>query len=774
MSRRLGQLAGLYALVMVLARLGRLIQSGPELPSWSLIVIASAVLGAIVWWLVSQTRASLFTALCLFAIGGLVVFLRVAVAHTLSYGIVPTADTMPALSETLEQALRLIRSGVPPVYPEPGIIAILALLLWALGGAFAHGLITGNLPPMILPAGIVYLQFAIFDRRQAGITWMALSGAGLALAVAAVALDRKEKVGRARDLSGRPKTHRSAPAAISMAALVAVLAVLTATSAMGLVSEYGNAPWRSGLGGPGFGSGGVVFDRFVDLRQRLLNPQNTLLFRATLGEGAPPGDQLYWRMETLDAFDGVSWRRSGSQIRNYEPGIPIGDQDHIYRGSSTEVLQRVFIAALSGQLVPTAGVPTAIHQIAEDDVLPARSFRVGRDASVYYSPGLVPDDNYQVETQFPLYQEDLGAVATGSDGQLTPMFAAAAEAGLFPPAATPTGEVVTPEDLGTYLALPDDLPSALRGIAIRETEGATTAFERGWMLQHWFRDSGGFTYSTEVTTGHGALVLADWLDDPESENHRTGYCEQFAASMAVLGRLLGIPSRVVWGFTPGTTVTVETENGPVDVIEVRDTNAHAWVEMWMDGFGWFRFDPTPRGEFQPESITAGFDPDQYLVDTPPSGIATPEEPGFIDDPPGFVDPALDTTPTGQVRWWILLLPLGAILMSLIPLAKRARRRRRLRRIREGDITAAWDEVVDRLGDMGEPVLASLTPLEFARATDVALLPLANGYSAAVYGGKNGAAQESDLVTVEWWIQRRYESSQRLKGALNPRSLIRRD
>jgi hypothetical protein len=128
---------------------------------------------------------------------------------------------------------------------------------------------------------------------------------------------------------------------------------------------------------------------------------------------------------------------------------------------------------------------------------------------------------------------------------------------------------------------------------------------------------------------------------------------------------------------------------------------------------------------------------------------------------------------GAPRWWLLLFPLAGLVAFAIPLVKRARRRRRLRRVRAGDITAAWDEIVDRLTDMGEPVTPSLTPLEFARATDLALLPLANGYSAAVYGDKNGTATEADLVTVEWWIQRRFDYSQRFRGAINPRSLLRR-
>ena len=771
MGRRLGRIAGLYVLVLVLARLTRLLQTAPELPRWDLILVAATLLGGVVWWLISQTSLKSIPSAYLFNLGGILVFLRVAVPGTLVYGVVPTADTLPVLQETMTIALRVIRSGVPPVYPEAGVIAVLALLLWLLGGLYAYGATTGHLTVMIVPAGVIYLQFAIFDRRQAGPMWMALAGLGLVLAIASVSLDRRHHVGRARDTKGQPKTHRSAPASLAMATMAAVLAVVTATSASGMVSEYGNVPWRSGFGGSGAGSGGVAVDRFADLRQRLQSRSNALLFQATLGRDSPHASQIYWRLEALDVFTGIGWRRGGSQIRNYEPGIALGDPDHAYQGTTVTVLQRVLVSRLAGELVPVAGIPTEIHEIDEDGFLSPRSFRMGRDATLYYPSGLLDDDQYQVAAEFPVYETDLGALATAANGELSPIFAAAAEAGEFiAEASPPADEITPPDDLEFFTRLPSDLPSQLLGIALRQTRGATTDFERAWMLQHWFRDSGDFDYSLNVSTGSGALDLAEWLDDPESENYRTGYCEQFAVSMAVLARQLGIPSRVIIGFTPGAATTVDG----VEVIQVRDTNLHAWVEMWMDGFGWVRFDPTPRGDFQPESLTAGFDPAEFIPEAAPPAVGVPEVPPDVMGGPGFVeDPDFAPAGSGGPRWWILIFPVVALFFSVIPLIKRLRRRRRLARLRNGDITAAWDEIIDRLADMGEPIDDSLTPLELARTTDSAMLPLAHGYSAAVYGGKRSGATEKDLITMEWWLQTRFDASRRLFGALNPKSLMDR-
>jgi transglutaminase-like putative cysteine protease len=174
-----------------------------------------------------------------------------------------------------------------------------------------------------------------------------------------------------------------------------------------------------------------------------------------------------------------------------------------------------------------------------------------------------------------------------------------------------------------------NLPSGIESRARALTFRAASDFERAFILEAWFRDSGEFTYSTRVSTGHDSLRLDDWLNDNTSPNFRTGYCEQFAAAMAVLVRTLEIPSRAVWGFTPGS---VENINGE-QIVTVRDRNAHAWVEVWLEPYGWVQFDPTPRGEQtdypeQPTSLTAGFDPAEHLTaEETPGSPSQPSTPG---------------------------------------------------------------------------------------------------------------------------------------------------
>ncbi len=74
---------------------------------------------------------------------------------------------------------------------------------------------------------------------------------------------------------------------------------------------------------------------------------------------------------------------------------------------------------------------------------------------------------------------------------------------------------------------------------------------------------------------------------------RRGYCEQFASSLAVMVRSLGIPARVATGYVPG-------EYNPfTGLYEVKASSAHAWVEVYFPGYGWSTFDPTPGFDSTP-------------------------------------------------------------------------------------------------------------------------------------------------------------------------------
>lgn len=768
----LGRVAGIAAFVLMIARLGRLLETGGEAPAWHLILVATAFLGGVIWWLVSQTTNSNRVALSLFTAAGVIVFLRIAVAQSLLLGFFPGPETFSALITELSESFDIFRFGVSPVFPSSGIIAFLALIMWAIGGLFVWGAGNGPAVAMSLPSIAMYLQFAVMDRQPAGRGWMMGAVTIFGLGIAAVANDQRTNAGRIRDKDGRPLPRRGGATSIAMAAVIAVTSIALVGSAASIVPEEGNAQWRTG-GGYGEGFGGISFNRLVGLQKRVISRSNAELFIATVDPNAPPPSQIYWRMETLDRYDGQSWLPTAESLARYTPSSAGGDPAHTYQGTTTSFTQRVRIEALRGPLAPTAGIATALQSDTED----INQFQVARDGALVIQSQLDEGMTYQVEATYPLERADIAALATGPDGELTPLFAEASRVGAYPVTATPSDrDSQRPADLDRYVELPDDLPAEIAGVARETTAGAQSDFERATLLQHWFRDSGSFTYSTEITPGHTELKLADWLTDETSVDYRTGYCEQFAASMAVLGRSLGIPSRVVWGFTPGEVIT---QSDGTNAIVVRDRNAHSWVEMWMDGFGWVKFDPTPRTDGAlPASYTAGFNPDEFVADAP-GGSQTVDQPGFIEDGPQLeID--LSDNPIGggngdgiNLSWWVWIIPVVVLAVFAIPIFKNVRRRRRLRTILKGDITAAWDEIVDQLTDLGINVPAHNTPIEFARSTDRSLVPLATAYGASIYGGYSGAGKMDDFLAAERWMKLKYEGGERMRARFNPSSLIKR-
>ena len=131
-----------------------------------------------------------------------------------------------------------------------------------------------------------------------------------------------------------------------------------------------------------------------------------------------------------------------------------------------------------------------------------------------------------------------------------------------------------------------NVPAAFRpltALARKVTASAATPYGKAIALQQWFTQRGGFSYSLNATEPANASGLSHFLTVS-----KRGYCQQFAFAMAVLARLLGIPSRVAVGFTSGTSTGIGTWT-------VRTSDAHAWPELYFQGAGWLRFEPTPAG-----------------------------------------------------------------------------------------------------------------------------------------------------------------------------------
>ena len=104
--------------------------------------------------------------------------------------------------------------------------------------------------------------------------------------------------------------------------------------------------------------------------------------------------------------------------------------------------------------------------------------------------------------------------------------------------------------------------------------------ERLAAVEQWFR-SQPFQYSLEPGS---ALDLDDFLFD-----HQLGFCGHYASALAALLRSADVPARVVSGYRGGKLVK---PLGGSNYLELRQSDAHAWVDVWLNDSGWQRVDPT--------------------------------------------------------------------------------------------------------------------------------------------------------------------------------------
>jgi hypothetical protein len=108
---------------------------------------------------------------------------------------------------------------------------------------------------------------------------------------------------------------------------------------------------------------------------------------------------------------------------------------------------------------------------------------------------------------------------------------------------------------------------------------------------------------------------------------------------------MGVPARYVVGYLPGTPTAPGT-------FEVTGSAAHAWVEVWFDGFGWVRFDPTPGTSPEASDLAQNGQAQTDLPrgDVTPGETFEPEEtvgPEETDEPEGTSDPGATDEPTPE-------------------------------------------------------------------------------------------------------------------------------
>lgn len=779
MAYRYSWLAAAGLVAAALARLNKLVSQSVDGLSWQLVLVGGAALGAVITWTCVSYGVRGRWVLGINAAIVAVVMLRLVSPETM-WLIIPTWDTLSNFSSEVSYAGDVIRSGSAPVLPSTGLVAILMSLFWGLGALAVWGLRTARPFVALVPPLGVYLYLATVDRVGLEVGWVVALLLLVGLALVAVALDeRTAGVGRIRGAQRSGVTATTPVWAVAFVAGIATAALFITAALGSAVEATGVLDWRYQRGLTGSFYGSVSYNPFISVRKSLINPSNTPLFVART-DGDVPSDELYWKLLTMDTFNGVHWFASDPDIDLLEDDLE--DPDHSFAGPTGEVTQDVTILALSMEWLPNAYSPTGVT--ANDRQVEA-GLRVTPDGSLRFGSLTFEGMTYRVVSDVP--QPNLAVLATNDTGQPTRAFAQAIDDGLFTPPEPLISEVrLEPPGIDRLLELPEELDPRIGALAAELTRGLGSDYEKALALETFLRDrANGFRYDLTVPAGGSTDDLGVWLFDTESPGYRAGYCELYANALGVMGRSVGLPSRVILGFTPGDDL------GDGRVV-VRDNNAHAWVEFWMPSQGWVRFDATPRSDnvnFS-EASTLPFDITQYL-EVPPQpdvnveGLPLPPPQLEGEQPDRFLGAGSSDEPTrsfelpGWVWRGIPLIALLGVAVLALPGIKAIRRRRRMRRFESGDISAAWHEITGRLADLGEPPATADTPAEFAEATHRSLVPLAAVYAETVYGPERPLASSKVAVAkdsyadAETLLTTRYSPMQRFRSGYSLRSLRRR-
>lgn len=598
-------------------------------------------------WVASVGAALLWLAsiVVLFAAGDSILF------------VIPTPATFDTLSSLANAGAASINSQATPATLDIGIQFLLVVGAGLFAVLFDVVAFTGRMPAVV---GVPVIGLAVVPGIFTGDVdlWsFSLCAAFYVLVLWA-------------DAGVRRLARRSFGSVAAVGAAAIVVALIATLNVPG----FNGASLVPSTGGVRIG-GGV--SPLIDLGKDLRQPGTSEAFRYS----TTSQDRQYFRLLTLDQFDGTTWSSSNSDRTERNDDDTVIDIPGLGSDiATTEASTRVEIENMESPWLPVPFPSTEVSDL--------------RGTWMWDVEGLTLSSRIS-STRDQTY------TATSQNIEPTPEQLATASAGF-------------PENVSRFLDLPDDVPGTIRDAADQATDGDTTAYDRAVDLQQYFR-SGDFIYSESAPVdegydGDGFDVIAQFLEK------KSGYCVHYASAMAIMARLEGIPARVSLGYLPGTR---SGASGDEISYSVSSDDLHSWPELYFEGVGWVPFEPTPsRGEVPdyaiPESTSstssaAPVDPQQQngQQSTPTPSSTAPADTSVAQS-------ADDSTPPATAPLLLLLLLL--VLLAAIPGAVRAlRRRRRLGRLRSGAASAdvAWLEISETARDLGLSVSDAATPRQIA-------------------------------------------------------------
>ncbi|MDU7360598.1 MAG: transglutaminaseTgpA domain-containing protein [Propionibacteriaceae bacterium] len=632
-------------------------------------VLGFAALGMVIA-LISTLRHLRVGTTALLAVGGWLVFGSALVMPSASIGfVVPTGRTLFGLLTGPVTAWRDMLTLDPPIGETYNLLAAPGIVGYLVGLVGLSISLRSTHPSMAwLPPALGYVVGALLGSRVAVMPlWVGLGF------FATVLIWTTYRRGTMRDrLSETQGGFRPVRLVLGVAVL-AVAGLVGMLAAPALAGSAERSTLRSAVEIPvNLAEQRSPLQAF---RANITKHRSETLFEVA---GARPGDIV--RLATLDSYDGIAFRvatlddkavdqttfrRVGQWIDDDTPGDPLTLHVRIHNYSDV--------------WVPTVGRSTAVHFDGE------RAIKLGESFFYNHASGtgvtlqhLHEGDTYELSAVVP---------QRPSEAQI-------ADAG--------AGSVKQPKA--------QRVPETLRTLSRQWTEGAPTAGAQALAIEKQLQ-LGYFSHGQEDEVpsqpGHSQSRLLALLDDPK---RMIGDGEQYATTMALMARELGIPSRVIYGF--------EVEGSS----QITGEQVGAWAELNLEGLGWVRFNPTPPKDRKaddeipeeppkPRPYVVNPPPPPQKPDVPPDEEQLPTDPGEIPEE----QQSIDWRRVGTIAL-IAGIPLLTIVVP-IALIIGLKLRRRARRKNDPDVAnrvaGAWLELVDKARDLGRSPSLSATRSEQA-------------------------------------------------------------
>ncbi len=258
-----------------------------------------------------------------------------------------------------------------------------------------------------------------------------------------------------------------------------------------------------------------------------------LVFRVKFLDPAPPKSNLYWRAIVLDEFDGRTWTSASLN------GTTKAIEANVVEVAKQSVRQEITMEASGNRNLFGLDISPVAPEIENHRIL------VNRNLEILSNLSIETRTRYQIKS-YPSYriEPELSKIVYRQTTSLPRRF-------------NPKSSEFANEINSKFQRPRDKINAVL----------------------NYFRNES-FFYTLEPPP-----LRRDSVDD-FLFNTRAGFCEHYASSFTVLMRQMGIPARVVIGYQGGT---FNTQDG---YLEVRQSDAHAWAEVWLENEGWVRVDPT--------------------------------------------------------------------------------------------------------------------------------------------------------------------------------------